>query len=89
MQGVIEMKTVTYVVKNNNGSVLSTFLHSGEAEDFFKKHVMARTLEKVTIDTEILAKKTKETSESKRLVEADRALYEGLKAGLEADLEEE
>lgn len=54
------MKTVTYVVKNNNGSVLSTFLHNAEAEDFFKKHVMARTLEKVTIETEILGTKKKE-----------------------------
>lgn len=54
------MKTVTYVVKNNNGSVLSTFNHNTEAENFFEKHVMARTLEKVTIETEILAKKTKE-----------------------------
>lgn len=54
------MKTVTYIIKNNSGSVLGSFLHSTEAEDFFKKHVMARTLEKVTIETEILAKKTKE-----------------------------
>ena len=54
------MKTVTYVVKNNNGSVLSTFSHNTEAEDFFKKHVMARTLEKVTIETEILGTKKKE-----------------------------
>lgn len=60
MQGVTKMKTVTYVVKNNNGSVLSTFLHNAEAEDFFKKHVMARTLEKVTIETEILGTKKKE-----------------------------
>lgn len=82
------MKTVTYIIKNNSGSVLGSFLHSTEAEDFFNKHVMARTLEKVTIDTEILAKKTKETSESKRYVEVDKELYEGLKAGLEADLEE-
>lgn len=54
------MKTIKYIVKNNNGSVLSTFDHNSEAEDFFKKHVMARTLEKVTVETEVLGKKAKE-----------------------------
>ena len=82
------MKTVKYIIKNNTGSVLSMFDHNTEAEDFFNKHVMARTLEKVTIETEVLAKKTKESSESKRYVEVDKELYEGLKAGLEEDLEE-
>lgn len=53
------MKTVTYIIKNNSGSVLGSFFHSTEAEDFFKKHVMARTLEKVTIEREVLAKKEK------------------------------
>lgn len=60
MQGVTKMKTIKYIVKNNNGSVLSTFDHNSEAEDFFKKHVMARTLEKVTVETEVLGKKAKE-----------------------------
>ena len=60
LQGVIDMKTVKYIIKNNTGSVLSIFDHNSEAEDFFKKHVMARTLEKVTIETEILGTKKKE-----------------------------
>lgn len=51
------MKTITYIIRNNNGSILGKFNHNTEAEDFFKKHVMARTLEKVTIETEILDKK--------------------------------
>lgn len=66
------MKTVKYIIKNNTGSVLSIFDHSSEAEDFFNKHVMARTLEKVTIDTEILRSKRKEESELKRLTEVDK-----------------
>ena len=53
-------KVTKYVVRNNLGSILMSTDDQVTAEDFFKKHVMARSYEKVTITTDILGKKIKE-----------------------------
>lgn len=53
-------KVTKYIVRNNLGSILMSTDDQITAEDFFKKHVMARSYEKVTITTDVLGKKTKE-----------------------------
>lgn len=53
-------KVIKYVVRNNIGSILMSTNDQVLAEDFFKKHVMARKFERVSIITEELGTKNKE-----------------------------
>ena len=50
-------KVTKYVVRNVNGSILGKFDNDVDAKDFFKKHVAAILVEKITISSEIIEKK--------------------------------
>lgn len=50
-------KVTKYLVRNVNGSILGKFDDDVTARDFFKKHVAAVLVEKVTVISEIVEKK--------------------------------
>ena len=69
-------RVITYLVRNNSGSILGVFHHSSEAEDFYNKHTMARTLEKVTTETEVLHRKDAKLDEGLGLGDKVRKIME-------------
>ena len=70
------IRVITYLVKNNNGSILGSFHHETEATDFFNKHVIARTLEKVTTETEVIHRKAVKLDEGLGLGDKVRKIME-------------
>ena len=56
-------KVTKFVIRNNIGSILYTCDSDEEAKDFYKKHVMASYVEKVTITSEVIEKKLKKKDE--------------------------